>query len=425
MKVKLQYGRSGLEVTVPSSVVEVIEPREQAAIEDAHAAFIQAVDHPIGTAPLAQLIDGEDTVAIVIPDITRPLPSHLLLPWLLQCISHVPDGNIVIVNGTASHRPNTADELRGMVGADVYRRINIVNHNGYDPSECVEVAEPGDGPSLLMNRHYVNASKRILMGFIEPHLMAGFSGGYKAIFPGIADIDSIMHYHRASVIGDPRSTWGEIEGNPTQMQVRSKGQLCPADFCINVTLNAQQQITNYFCGDVLQAHDEGCAYVKANAMVSCQQEFPIVITTNAGYPLDQNLYQTVKGMSAAAKIVKKGGLIITAAQCEEGFPQHGNFKTLMHDYDSPEALLQAINAPGFSLFDQWEAQVLAMIQLHARVALYSDIPDDELSRAFITPTHDIEALIGDELARIGSDAPIAVLPNGFMAVPYVASVTGV
>jgi len=418
MKVKLQYGRKGLEVTVPSFLVEVIEPSEHAAIDDARAAFQEAVGNPIGTAPLDQLIKGDDNVAIVIPDITRPLPSHLLLPWLLESIDHVPDRNIVIVNGTASHRPNTPDELREMVGSAVYERINIVNHDAYDPSECVKVADAGDGPPLLMNRHYVNASKRILLGFIEPHLMAGFSGGYKAIFPGIIDIESIMHYHRASVIGDPRSTWGEIEGNPTQMQVRSQGMICPADFCINVTLNPQQQITKYFCGDVLQAHDLGCAFVKNNAMVGCQQEFPIVITTNAGYPLDQNLYQSVKGMSAAVKIVKKGGLIITAAQCEEGFPQHGNFKALMHEYDSPGALLQAINAPGFSLFDQWEAQVLAMIQLHARVALYSDIPDEELTRAFITPTHDIEELVREELDRIGSDAPIAVLPSGFMAVPY-------
>ena len=419
MKVKLQYGRKGLEGSIPSAFVEVIEPTEQPAIEDPRAAFQKAVGSPIGSAPLDQLIEADDTVAIVIPDITRPLPSHLLLPWLLETIGHVPDGNVVIINGTASHRPNTEDELVTMVGSEVYERVHVVNHNAYDKEECVKIVASGDGPPLRMNRHYVQASKRILLGFIEPHLMAGFSGGYKAIFPGITDVDSIMHYHRASVIGDARSTWGEIEENPTQMQVRSKGQQCPADFCINVTLNRQQQITNYFCGDVLKAHDAGCAYVKANAMVGCRQEFPIVITTNAGYPLDQNLYQTVKGMSAAAKIVRKGGLIISAAQCEEGFPQHGNFKALMHDYDSPGELLQAINSPGFSLFDQWEAQVLAIIQLHARVALYSDIPDDEVRRAFITPTHDIEALIRSELSRIGTDAAIAVLPDGFMAVPYV------
>lgn len=419
MEVKLRYGRTGLDVNIPGNLVALIEPMHQPALEDARAAFQQAVGDPLGTAPLHKLINADDTVAIVIPDITRPLPSHLLLPWLLETINHVPDRNIVIVNGTASHRPNSADELVSMVGSDVYRRINVVNHNAYDKAECIEVAEPDDGPPLMMNRHYVQASKRILMGFIEPHLMAGFSGGYKAIFPGITDIDSIMHYHRASVIGDARSTWGEIEDNPTQMQVRSKGQLCAADFCINVTLNPQQQITNYFCGDVIAAHDQGCAYVKANAMVGCRQEFPIVLTTNAGFPLDQNLYQSVKGMSAAAKIVKKGGLIISAAQCQEGFPQHGNFKALMHDYDSPKELLNAINAPGFSLYDQWEAQVLAMIQLHARVALYSDIPDDEVRRAFITPTHDIEALIEAELDDIGTDAAIAVLADGFMAVPYI------
>jgi nickel-dependent lactate racemase len=248
--------------------------------------------------------------------------------------------------------------------------------------------------------------------------MAGFSGGYKGVFPAIAGIASIIHYHRASVIGDSRSAWGVIEGNPTQEQIRANGSLVPLDFCINVTLNRNRQITRFFCGETLAAHDAGCEYARATAMVACKEPFPIVVTTNSGYPLDQNLYQTVKGMSAAAQIVSDGGLIVTASRCNDGFPEHGNFKKLLFDHDSPQSLLDTILAPRFSMYDQWEAQLLAMICLKARVALYSEIAPDDAQRAYLEPVADITGRVERELQRVGKDAPIAVLPEGPMTIPY-------
>jgi nickel-dependent lactate racemase len=250
--------------------------------------------------------------------------------------------------------------------------------------------------------------------------MAGFSGGYKGIFPALADIDSIMHYHRAVVIGDPRSTWGLLEGNPTQEQIRANGSLLPVDFCLNVTLNRRREITRYFCGDPIAAHEEGCRFARATAMVACREPFPVVITTNSGYPLDQNLYQAVKGMSAAAQIVDSSGLILAAARCNDGFPAHGNFRKLLLEHATPRAILDTILAPGFSVYDQWEAQVLAMILLKARVGLYSEIPGDEVHRAHLEPVGSIAARISVELERIGPDAPIAVLPEGPMTIPYLA-----
>ena len=204
--------------------------------------------------------------------------------------------------------------------------------------------------------------------------MAGFSGGYKGIFPAVADIASIMRYHDARTIGDPRSTWGLLEGNPTQAIIRHNGSLLPLDFCVNVTLNRRREITRFFCGDPIAAHEAGCAFSKETAMVACERPFPIVVTTNSGYPLDQNLYQTVKGMSAAAQIVEPGGYIATASRCNDGFPEHGNFKKLLFDHASPRAVLDTIEAPGFSLYDQWEAQLLALIRLKARVGLRSELP---------------------------------------------------
>jgi nickel-dependent lactate racemase len=269
-----------------------------------------------------------------------------------------------------------------------------------------------------MNREYVEADRRIVLGFIEPHFMAGFSGGYKGVFPAVADIDSIMHYHRASVIGHARSTWGVLEDNPTQDQIRANGSLLPVDFLVNVTINRQREITGFFCGEVLAAHERGCEANKASVMVACEREYPIVVTTNGGYPLDQNLYQAVKGMSAAYQVVSDGGLIVSASRCNDGFPDHGNFRKMLLEHSSPEAMLETIYSPGFSVFDQWQVQLFALILQRARVALYSEIPPEDVRRVHLEPVADITARISEELEDIGRDAPIAVLPEGPMTVPY-------
>jgi nickel-dependent lactate racemase len=418
MKVHLQYGTDGLEVELPSANVTVLAPRFIEGLRDEATAFTEAVRAPIAARPLREIIRAADRVAVVIPDITRPLPTDRLLPWLFAELAHVPAENYTIINGTGSHRINTPDELARMVGCEIATNYRIVNHNSHAAATMKLAGKTADGREVYFNREYVEADKRIVLGFIEPHFMAGFSGGYKGIFPAVADIDSIMHYHRASVIGDARSTWGVLEDNPTQAQIRANGALLPVDFCINVTVNRQRQITGFFCGDVMQAHLRGCEFSKATAMVACERPFPIVVTTNSGYPLDQNLYQAVKGMSAAAQIVAPGGLIIQAARCNDSFPNHGNFRQLLFEHASPQAILDTILAPGFSMYDQWEAQLLAMIALKARVALLSEIPTDEVRRAHLEPITDLAAKVSEELQRTGPDAPIAVLPEGPMTIPY-------
>jgi len=417
-KVHLQYGHDGLEISLPSERVTVLEPRFVPGLPDEAAAFREAVRQPIQTRPLRELIAAEDRVAIVIADLTRPLPSDRLLPWLLEEIAHVPDERVVIINGTGSHRINTPEELERMVGAEILRRYRVVNHNSHDRSTMAVAGQAPGGREVLLQRDYVEADKRIVLGFIEPHFMAGFSGGYKGIFPAIADIDSIIHYHRAEVIGDPRSTWAVLEGNPTQEQIRFYGSLIPVDFCINVTLNRRREITRFFCGEVIAAHVEGCRFSKETAMVACAEPFPIVVTTNSGYPLDQNLYQAVKGMSAAVQIITPGGLILAASRCNDGFPDHGNFKKLLFEHPTPEAILETVLAPGFLLFDQWEAQLLAMIRRQARVGLYSELSAEEVRKAHLEPVEDLSAAVAAELVRIGSDAPIAVLPEGPLTIPY-------
>jgi nickel-dependent lactate racemase len=419
MRVRLEYGANGLEVTVPGREVTVLTPRFVAGVPDEESAFVEAVRAPLGALPLGEVVRPYEHVAIVIADVTRPLPSERLLPWILRELAHVPDAHVTIVIGTGSHRKTTPEEILAIVGAPIALRYRIVDHDAFNQSRLAPVGLGIDGQPVFMNREYVEADRRIVVGFVEPHFMAGFSGGYKGVFPGVADIASIMRYHDARTIGHPDSTWGRLNGNPTQTRIRHDGSLAPVDFCVNVTLNRRREITGFYCGEVIAAHEAGCAFSRRTAMVACERPVPIVVTTNSGYPLDQNLYQAVKGMSAAAQIVAPGGYIAAAARCNDGFPDHGNFKRLLFEHDSPRALLDTIMAPGFSMYDQWEAQLLAGVLLKARVGLFSELPAEHVRRAHLEPIADLEEALASELRRAGGDAPVAVLPEGPMTIPYV------
>ncbi len=418
MNVRLPFGKTQVELDLSGINTTVLEPRFVAGLDDEKGAFFQACDSPIGANPLKESIESGDRVAILIPDATRPFPSHRVLPWLMEAIDHVPRENVVIINGTGSHRGNTPEELLTMVGSEIYENYRVVNHSAHEPEGLTHVGKSPFGYEVYHNSEYVNADKRILAGFIEPHFMAGYSGGYKAAFPGVTDIDAIMQYHSAMVVGDPLSSWGNLENNPTQEHVRAGGKLLGADFLVNVTLNKDRAITRFFCGDVIEAHEAGCAYVKESAMIGCDKPFPIVITSNNGYPLDQNLYQSVKGMSAAAQIVEEGGLILVAAECSDGFPEHGNYRKLLFDYPSPAALLDAIRQPGFSVFDQWQVQLQALICQKARVGILSRLEPSEVRKAHLTPVESLQEALETELDRVGSKASVAILPEGPVTVPY-------
>jgi nickel-dependent lactate racemase len=417
MRQRIPYGRTVLEIDIPGTDVTILGPRFVPGLGDEAAGFQEAVRDPVGTRPLRDLVKPTDRVALVIPDITRPFPSRRVLPWLFEELSHVQARQFVVINGTGTHRANTRGELVQMLGRAVVDGYEVVNHDAYDPDTMAPVARLENGQSLLMNKRYARADKRIVLGFIEPHFFAGYSGGYKGIFPALADIDSILYYHRASVIGDRRSNWGLLRDNPTQEQIRTNGSVLPVDFCINVSLNRRGEITRFFCGDVLSAHEQGCAFVESSAMVGCDKRFPVVVTTNGGYPLDQNLYQSVKGMSAAAQILTPGGLIIMAAKCEDGFPSHGNFASLLFGAASPQQLLDTISRPGFRMNDQWEAQKLASILVKARVALFSVLPPREIERAHMAPIEDLNRFVAEQIGRLGTDTPVAVLPEGPQTIP--------
>ncbi len=418
MHISLAYGRGRLTVEVPTHA-DVIEPRQLSGLPDEHAAFVEAVRTPIGTAPLRDQVPAGATVAIVIADITRPSPSERLVPWILEELSHIPRENVVIVNGTGSHRANTHAELVQMVGQDIVDTVRIVNHNAFDDSTLRFMGTTSYGGDIWMNTDYLDADVRIVTGFIEPHFFAGFSGGPKGIIPGIAGIKTIMHLHNAQMIGDPRSTWAQLAGNPVQGEIREAVAMAPPHFMINVGINTRREITALWAGHYIEAHETGCRFVAEHATRPVDEPYDIVITTNSGYPLDQNLYQAVKGMSAAARIVREGGAIVAVAECCDGLPDHGNFKDLLKMRPTPEALLELIESPTFELYDQWEAQTQAIVQRKAQVFLYSSLSDETVRDAMLTPTSSVEDTIAELMLRYGPDARIAVLPEGPQTVPFV------
>jgi len=418
MIAELQYGENTLPLDLEALDATVIEPRFIEGLADERSAFQNSVRAPIESPPLRELIGADDQVAVVISDITRPLPSERLLPWLFNELNGIPKENFTIIVGTGSHRKNTLEELISMVGREVAENYRIVNHDGHDRSSQAYAGESVYGYPVYFNREYVAADKRIILGFIEPHFMAGFSGGYKAVFPGVANIEAIMQYHGVENIGHRRSTWGVLQDNPTQNSIRAAGSLLPVDFCINVTINSERGITGCFCGETLAAHAKGCEFARETAMVACEDPFPIVVTTNSGAPLDLNLYQAVKGMSAGAEIVQDGGLVLIASQCNDGFPEHGNFRKQLFSHESPQAIMDTLNTPGFSEFDQWQCQMLVRVLERARVGVYSELPDEDIRGAFMFPVHDIRECIDAEINKLGGTARVAVLPEGPQTIPY-------
>ena len=422
MRIKLAYGREGVWVDVPDDVqTTVIEPQYVPGIKDEVGAIKQALLAPIAGLPLRECISADDTVAVVFSDITRPMPNALVLPVILAELASigVPDRNICLINALGTHRVQTDEELEQMLGSEIVDRYRIIQHDAW-ASDLVDVKLNSTGRMVRVNRDYMEASKRILTGFVEPHFFAGFSGGPKAVLPGIADIESIMDNHGAQMLSHPNATWATTAGNPLWEEICDIALATLPAFMLNVTLNRDRVITGVFAGSLLDAHRAAVTFVREKAMQPVDKLHDIVITSNSGYPLDLNLYQTVKGMSAAVQILKPGGHIIVVAECWDGLPAHGEYARLLFEAASTEELLQKIMTPGFRCHDQWQAQIQAQIQTKASVHVYAGgLQADQLQQALVIPCDSVEDTL-TELLRENPDACIALLPEGPQTVPYVA-----
>jgi nickel-dependent lactate racemase len=421
MRIKLAYGHNGLWVDIPGGVpTTVIEPIYVPGLADEEASLLSAMRSPLAGLPLRDIVRASDTVAVVFSDITRPMPNDRVLPPLLNELLWigVPDSRVILINALGTHRAQTREELMTMLGPGIMNRYSIVQHDAWG-HDLVEVTRNRSGNSVRINRYYMEADKKLLTGFVEPHFFAGFSGGPKAVFPGIANIDAIMDNHGAQMLSYPDATWVKTVGNPLWEEIRDIALATDPAFILNVTLNKDHAITGVFAGEMMRAHQAATTFVRENAMQPVQELYDIVLTSNSGYPLDLNLYQAVKGMSAASQIVKPGGDIIIVAECWDGLPSHGEYAHMLKQADSAEDLLDKIMAPGFRSHDQWQAQIQAQIQRKARVHVHTDgLEEDELRQALVLPSTSVEKTL-DELLRETPDARIAVLPEGPQTVPYV------
>ncbi len=419
---RLAYGKRGLEIDLPDSLrVDVIEPRYVSGLADPPWAIRQALQDPIGSDSLAQRVTAADTIGIVVNDITRATPYPIILPALLEEIAHVPDERITIFVATGTHRSNTVEELNGMLGTDVVERFRIVQNDTNDLASHTRVGTTDSGNAVWIHTEYLACDLRILTGFIEPHFFAGFSGGGKACMPGMALLETILRNHCPTNIDHPHATWGTTAGNPIWEEIRQAAQMGGPSFLLNVALNCDKDITAVFAGDIDQAHARGCAFVRQTAMAAVSSPYDIVITSNSGYPLDLNLYQAVKGMSAAAQIVKDGGSIILAAECWDGIPDHGGYKELLTHATSPDALLADIRSGSPTVQDVWQAQIHASICTKARLHLFSDrLSDTAIEQAMLKPCRDIRRTVDALLRERGPDTRIAVLPEGPQTIPYVS-----
>ena len=419
MRVRLDYGTNGLNVDLPDERVTVIEPVPRPAVHDIAATLAAAIQSPIGCTPLRQQVREGQRVAISVCDITRAQPRREQLAALFNEMPAIPRSDITIFIATGTHRSNTDAELERMLGRDILSSCRVVNHDAREAATLAFVGRTSTGVPVHLNREFLQADVRITTGFVEPHFFAGFSGGPKMVAPGLAGLETVMTLHDASRIGHPNATWGITEGNPVHDDVREIAKMVGVHFALDVTLNREQQITAAFAGGILEQHRAACLYAKETAMRAVPQPFDVVLTTNSGYPLDQNLYQAVKGMAAAAKIVKRGGAIVCASECRDGLPSHGSYGAILASQPTPEALLDMINSPGYSTPDQWQVQVQSQIQLNARVFVKtSGLSANEIRAAHFTPIDDVTTTVQDALTRAGAAATLCVLPQGPQTIPY-------
>ncbi len=429
MPINLAYGKTGLPLDLPDSLqIIVIEPRFVEGLRDEAAAMREALRAPLGMPPLRDVVKPGDRVGIIFSDITRATPHGLILPAVLAELAHVPASQIILCCALGTHRANTEAELRTMFATSATPEVadwllanwRIVQNDAFDTTTQVKLGETSRGHELWLNRAIAECDVKVLTGFIEPHFFAGFSGGGKALMPGMAGLRTVLGNHDAANISSTNATWGVTHGNPIWEEVMEAADMAGGVFLLNVALNKYKQITGVFAGDLHQAHAAGCAFVRETAMAPVAAPFDIVITTNSGYPLDLNLYQAVKGMSAAAKVVRAGGLIVCAAECWDGIPDHGLYGQLLREATSPQALLDRILAPDFLMQDQWQAQIQAQIQLKADVHLYADgLSDTQIRQSLLTPCRDIAATVRARAAALGPGCTICVLPEGPQTIPYV------
>jgi len=400
----------------------VLVPSAVRALPDQTGAVVAALRQPLAGPPLRDRVHTGQRVAVVISDITRPVPNQLLLEPLLAelAAAGVPDSDVSIVNGTGLHRGNTDAELAEMLGNDIPKRYRIVQHDARDRSTLVEIGR-SKGVPVELCRAYVEADVRIVVGFVEPHLFAGYSGGPKGVMPGVAGADIVMSNHGAPNLAHPKATWCVMESNPVAQEIRSVVDQMPPDFLLNVTLDGKRRLSGVFAGDLYPAHQAAIEQAASQYQAPITHPYDVVVVTNMGYPPDTTLYQSVKGMSVAAQGAREGGAILLVAGCEEGIGSRDYEEGLLAA-ESPAALLERILHTEQPRHDQWQIQCQAMVQTKARVVLHSKLTPLQTQAAHLEYASDasqaLRELVEDARAN-GNEGSVLVMPYGQLTVPVV------
>ena len=418
MQLKLDYGKTGLEVTLPDEkIVGPLSIKPAKPISNPEEAIKKAIENPIGTRNLFELAKGKKSACIVICDITRPVPNKLILPPVIETLQKagIPKENIYLLIATGLHRPNEGDELIELVGEEIAKNYKVYNHHGKETAEHDYLGTTDNGVPVYIDSHYMRAELKITTGLIEPHLMAGYSGGRKVICPGIAGLETVKVWHGPKFLEHPNADCGILIGNPVHEENTKIALMAGCDFIVNVCVDGSRNITWVGAGDMIKAWTEGVNFVREVVKAPISEPVDIVLTSCAGYPLDTTWYQAVKGLTGALPILKKGGTIILVASLTEGLGSP-EFQQVLKENPDIKAFKKRIMETDYFVMDQWQVEEFAKVLEKGKVKVFSKgIPAETLRKCHVTPVDSVEKAVADSLAEYGPSAKIAVIPKG----PYV------
>ena len=424
MQITLDYGKTGLTVTLPDDrlVAPPLAIRPAPPLTNPEAALEAALANPIGTKPLSELARGRKTACVVVCDITRPVPNSLLLPPVLRTLeaAGVPRSGITILVATGLHRPNEGDELVELVGEFVAKNYRCENHHGKATDEHDFLGTTPKGVPAWIDKRYTRAELKITTGLIEPHLMAGYSGGRKVICPGIAGLETVRVWHGPRFLEHPKADCGSVEGNPVHEENTLIAQMAGCDFIVNVCIDGKRQVTGLWAGDMIRAWEEGVKFCRDVVRAGIPKPADVVVTSCAGYPLDTTWYQAVKGLTGALPIVRKGGTIVLAASLTEGLGSP-EFRAMLDHYEAQGGYDRPAETDTCEM-DEWQLVMLKKVLQHCRVKVVSSgLPADGLRRCRVEPAASVEQAVSESLAEYGPRATVAVIPKGPYVLPVVAA----
>ena len=424
MRIALDYGKTGLEVEIPdANLVGPLGLRAVEPLPEPEKALAAALANPIGSPPLVELARGKRSACVVICDITRPVPNEFLLRQILPTLEQagIPRDKILVLIATGLHRPNLGDELVELVGSEIASRYRVENHYGRNLAEHTFLGNSPRGVPAWIDSRYVTADLKITTGLIEPHLMAGYSGGRKLVCPGIAALETVKVWHGPDFLEHPLADCGVLNGNPVHEENSRIARMAGCDFIVNVSLDKDRRITSLVAGDMEKAFLKGVEFVESVCKVTIPEPCDVVVTSSAGYPLDTTFYQAVKGLTGVLPIVKQGGTIIMAASLSEGIGSP-EFRRLFTENANVEMFMQRILGKDYFVLDQWQLEKLAHVCRKAKPRFVTTgLTPDVLSQLFVDSAPSVEQAVAEALATYGPSARIAVVPKGPYVLPVVAA----